>query len=604
MALDKETNTPKFDSTPKGFLADPDAAISIRGGSDSFDQQTRLSQMANLSVVPETTIDKESYTYKNEPKDIDVEGGTKESITAEGDITLLPQDKERKKLRSLAGELELPETYAVPFSDTTVPLARDTYGTSSNIASAIVGEADDADYVPDEYDAIEQAPMKFPNAFDMLKDELQKGAEGTAQNVGMNYADRFINYEVQRKIASTMPYVGGQAVQNLSRGTGLPLSLAEKTKFLSNGALPSDAVVVTKTGILPAPGTVAAGGPAVSDPGFFERNFGGVDFAKSAAVLGSAYSLWETTKHGIPERGQDQIGAVLDAAVVGTWGNPLAVTAAAFWKTATFLGDWWMHGRHGKPKYAKGGADLKSENGKLMTTGGYGYNNYKLGAGQAGAASSADYVNSYVNYFGLNLNSKKWNQYVAKDPRMGRYDTENMSGDRDPTILIRKALESKGVITGNPSVNGVPITSQDDYMQKMKNFNKWYKKTAADRGGLVDAKRAGITQELSRNNVPNQIAFKQGSEATPSGGGQYTTRTTGGGRSGGGTRETGHYQSNPGRQAPTWVPAPSNVTVEQGYYGSTATATSYRYEDVENPYDILYYNLTGQFNRGHGGTGY
>ena len=556
MALDKETNTPKFDSTPKGFLADPDAAISIRGGSDSFDQQTRLSQMANLSVVPETTIDKESYTYKNEPKDIDVEGGTKESITAEGDITLLPQDKERKKLRSLAGELELPETYAVPFSDTTVPLARDTYGTSSNIASAIVGEADDADYVPDEYDAIEQAPMKFPNAFDMLKDELQKGAEGTAQNVGMNYADRFINYEVQRKIASTMPYVGGQAVQNLSRGTGLPLSLAEKTKFLSNGALPSDAVVVTKTGILPAPGTVAAGGPAVSDPGFFERNFGGVDFAKSAAVLGSAYSLWETTKHGIPERGQDQIGAVLDAAVVGTWGNPLAVTAAAFWKTATFLGDWWMHGRHGKPKYAKGGADLKSENGKLMTTGGYGYNNYKLGAGQAGAA------------------------------------------------LIRKALESKGVITGNPSVNGVPITSQDDYMQKMKNFNKWYKKTAADRGGLVDAKRAGITQELSRNNVPNQIAFKQGSEATPSGGGQYTTRTTGGGRSGGGTRETGHYQSNPGRQAPTWVPAPSNVTVEQGYYGSTATATSYRYEDVENPYDILYYNLTGQFNRGHGGTGY
>ena len=189
---------------------------------------------------------------------------------------------------------------------------------------------------------------------------------------------------------------------------------------------------------------------------------------------------------------------------------------------------------------------------------------------------------------------------------MGRYDTENMSGYRDPTILIRKALESKGVITGNPSVNGVPIANQDDYMQKMKDFNKWYKKTAADRGGLVDAKRAGITQELSRNNVPNQIAFKQGSAATPGGGGQYTTRTTGGGRgTGGGTTQTGHYQQGPGRGGgSTWVPAPSNVTVDQGYYGSTATATSYRYEDVENPYDILYYNLTGQFNRGNGGTGY
>lgn len=560
MALDVEQgNIPKFDSKPTGFLADDLDGQTIRGGSDLFDQQTRLSQIANLNVVPETSVDKESYTYKNDPKNIDVEGGTKEAITAEGDVTLLPKDKERKKLRSLAGELNLPETSVVPFRDTAVPLAAPKYG-GTGIASAIVKSIDDADYVPDEYEAIEQIPMEFPDAFDILKDKGQEVAKGAAQDVGINYAEKFMDYEVQRKIASTMPYVGGQAVQNLSRGSGLPLTMAEKASFLSTGKLPSDAVVVTQTGILPAPGTPAAGVP-VADPGFFERNFGGVDFGKLAGRVASAYSLWQGVKGGIPERDQDKISVGLDAAALYS-GNPAVITAAAFWKAATFFGDWFMHGRRGKPKYAKGGADLKSEKGKLMTTAGYGYNNYKLGAGQAGAASAADYVNSYVSYFGLTFNSKKWNQYVAKDSRMGRYDTENMSGFRDPTVLIRKALESKGVITGNPSVNGVPITNQDDYMAKMKEFNKWYKKTAADRGGLVDAKSAGINQPLSRDNVPNKIYEK--------------------------------VQGAPDPNSP------------RDYHGRpTEYFTSMReIETVENPYDILYYNLVGQFNRGHGGTGY
>ena len=608
MALDKETNTPKFESTPRGFLAE-DAELSIRGGSDSFDQQTRLSQMANLSVVPETAIDKDSYTYKNDPKDIDVEGGTKESITVDGDITLLPQDKERKKLKSLAGELEFPDTGAVPFSNTTVPLATDTYGTS-NIASAIVGEADDSDYIPDEYEAIETTPMEFPSGLDLAKDVGQGVAQDVAVEVGGNYASQFLDYEVRRKIATTMPYVGGQAVQNLSRGTGLPFSMAEKAKFLSNGALPADAVVVTQTGILPAPGTVAAGGPAVADAGFFERNFGGMDWGKMVGRAASAYNLYEGLKGGIPERDQDKIGVALDAAALYS-ANPAVVTAAAFWKAATFFGDWFMHGRHGKPKYAKGGADLKSENGKLMATTGYGYNNYKIGAGQAGAASSADYVNSYVKYFGLNFNSKKWNSYVAKDSRMGRYDTENMSGYRDPTMIIRKALESNGVITGNPTVNGIPIANQDDYMAKMKQFNKYYKKTAMDRGGLVDAKAAGVTQELKRSNVPDQIAFKQSTQVGGAGTGKnYTTKTTGGNRSGGGTTETGYWRQTGGGGrgggGAEWVPAAPNVVTEQGnpYSGGGAYAISYKYEDVENPYDVLYYNLTGQFNRGSGGTGY
>lgn len=562
MALDVEQgNIPKFDSKPTGFLADDLTSQTIRGGSDLFDQQTRLSQIANLNVVPETSVDKESYTYKNDPKNIDVEGGTKEAITAEGDITLLPKDKERKKLQSLAGELELPETSVVPFSDTTVPLAEPSYG-GTGIASAIIKSIDDADYVPDEYEATGQVPMEFASVSDIAKDAGQQAAKGVAQEVGINYAEKFMDYEVRRKIATTMPYVGGQAVQNLSRGTGLPFSMAEKANFLSTGKLPSDAVVVTQTGILPAPGTPAAGIP-VADPGFFQKNFGGVDFGKLAGRVASAYSLYQGVKGGIPERDQDKIAVGLDAAALYS-GNPAVIGAAAFWKAATFFGDWFMHGRHGKPKYAKGGADLKSEKGKLMTTAGYGYNNYKLGAGQAGAASAADFVNSYVKYFGLNFNSKKWNQYVAKDSRMGRYDTENISGFRDPTVLIRKALESKGVITGNPSVNGVPVSNQDDYMAKMKEFNKYYKKTAADRGGLVDAKSAGINQPLSRDNVPNKIYEKVGSN----------------------------------------TPDPNRP--ERDYHGRPMyyVTSMQEKETVENPYDILYYNLTGQFNRGHGGTGY
>jgi hypothetical protein len=145
---------------------------------------------------------------------------------------------------------------------------------------------------------------------------------------------------------------------------------------------------------------------------------------------------------------------------------------------------------------------------------------------------------------------------------MGRYDTENMSGFRDPTVLIRKALESKGVITGNPSVNGVPVSNQDDYMAKMKEFNRWYKKTAADRGGLVDAKSAGINQPLSRDNVPNKIYRRVQGGPDPDSGVDYYGR--------------------PNR-----------------YFTSLQEI-----ETVENPYDILYYNLTGQFNRGHAGTGY
>ena len=49
-----------------------------------------------------------------------------------------------------------------------------------------------------------------------------------------------------------------------------------------------------------------------------------------------------------------------------------------------------------------------------------------------------------------------------------------------------------------------------------------------------------------------------------------------------------------------------------GYVGNVGTQVqgipqyrwSYTHEDVTSPYDVLYYNMTGKFNRGEGGMGY
>ena len=236
-----------------------------------------------------------------------------------------------------------------------------------------------------------------------------------------------------------------------------------------------------------------------------------------------------------------------------------------------------------------------------MATSGYGYNGYQPSAGQATVASVADYVNTYTKTFGLNFNGSKWAKAIEADPRLNRYDTMNDSGYADPSVLSRKIFETEGLITGNPTYNGQAITSQEDYKKKMEQFNAYYKKTALERGGLVDAKRVGIDTPLS--NEYKQITFK---DATQVGGGgtgtNYTTRNVGGHRGGGGTTQTGYYeQSYYGGN--TWVPAAPNVQVSQNYGGNTAHAISYRYEDA-TPHDMLYRNLVGRFQRGQGGTNY
>ena len=262
----------------------------------------------------------------------------------------------------------------------------------------------------------------------------------------------------------------------------------------------------------------------------------------------------------------------------------------------------WSASKRQKPAF--GGAEFKATNNSLMATGGYGYNAYNPKAGQAMVASVADYVNNYTKHFGLNFNGTKWADAIANDPRMNRYDTMNDSGYNDPSVLTRKIFETQGLITGTPSVGGVPIASQQDYETKLASFNEWYQKTALERGGLVDAERVGLDPN-SLSNEYKQITFSSGKEVTPSGGGQYTTRQVGqtGRGGGGGTTQTGHYV-NPGRGTPgTWVSAPENVTVEQGWGGSKAISTNTWQED-STPYDMLYRNLVGLFPRGRGGTLY
>ena len=284
--------------------------------------------------------------------------------------------------------------------------------------------------------------------------------------------------------------------------------------------------------------------------------------------------------------------------------NPATAIPMAIMQATKMLFGAWSASKRAKPKF--GGAEFAATKNSLTATSGYGYNGYNPSAGQATVASVADYVNTYTKTFGLNFNGSKWAKAIEADPRLNRYDTMDDSGYADPSVLSRKIFETKGLITGNPTYNGQAITSQEDYKKKMEEFNEYYKKTALERGGLVDAKRVGITQDLS--NEYKQITIKN---ATQVGGGDtgtnYTTIQTGGGRGGGGTTQTGYWKQTGGGgrggSGATWVPAAPNVQVNQGYYGNTAHAVSYSYEDA-TPFDMLYRNLVGQFNRGQSGTYY
>ena len=324
--------------------------------------------------------------------------------------------------------------------------------------------------------------------------------------------------------------------------------------------------------------------------------------ASSTKALGQLASVWSIYQ-GIKAGGQGYVDAAMAASVLAT-GGATAIPVAIISGLRALFG----MSRRGKQKVPFGGADLQAQGGKLQATKGYGYNNYNVKAGQAGAASVADYVNTYVRHFGLGFNASKWNQAVKDDPRMGRYDTMDDSGYADPSVLIRKVFETKGIVSGNPSVGGVPITSQEQYEQATKDFNEHYTKIAVERGGLYHANLAASDQvdfsNLKREGVPDQINFSQqmqGEELKSHR--QLTTRTTStSGRGGGSRTEVGYWKPG-GRAGPTWVQHTGPTYIPQGPYTDPIPIKKWT-EDVTSPYDVLYYNLMGKFNRGSGGTGY
>ena len=322
----------------------------------------------------------------------------------------------------------------------------------------------------------------------------------------------------------------------------------------------------------------------------------------STAASGAGRSLFGTVAAGVGIytgiKNKDYFSA---GASLITLINPATAVPMAVIMGAKALFGAWSASKRPKPKF--GGAEFAATVNSLTATGGWGYNGYKPEAGKATVASVADYVNSYTKHFGLNFNGRKWAKAVAADPKLNRFDSTNESGYGDPSLLSRKIFETQGLITGNPTVNGVAITSQEDYKEKMVQFNDWYRKTALDRGGLVDAQRVGI-DPASLSNEYKQITYKDSTQVGGGGTGKnYTTRTTGGGR-GGGTTQTGYWDNtNAYYGGGTWVPAPSNVVVDKGYHGSTAHAVNYRMEDAA-PHEMLYRNLVGNFQTGQGGTYY
>lgn len=355
----------------------------------------------------------------------------------------------------------------------------------------------------------------------------------------------------------------------------------------------------TRTGL----GTFAGIGSS-GTPGFQTNLAGqtvqGTDIAKSSGrtVFGTAASAFGIYS-GVKEKDYFTAGTSLITLI-----NPATAVPMAILQATKLLFGAWSASKRQKPAF--GGAEFKATNNSLMATDGWGYNAYNPAAGKATVASVADYVNSYTKHFGLNFNGNKWAGAIAADPKLNRFDSTNESGYGDPSLLSRKIFETQGLITGNPTVNGVPITSQEDYKEKMGQFNDWYRKTALERGGLVDAQRVGI-DPTSLSNEHKQITFKDSTKlGSAPGGEKYQTRVVNQtGHSGGGTRETGYWKiTGSGHSAHReWVPAAPTVQVDQGYQGNQAYNVNYRYEDAA-PHEMLYRNLVGNFQTGQGGTYY
>ena len=218
-------------------------------------------------------------------------------------------------------------------------------------------------------------------------------------------------------------------------------------------------------------------------------NFGTVAKSSTWATLGNAasvYGIYDSIKN----KDYFSAGTSLITLLNPATAVPIAILHAAKFALGAFLG-------RGRPKPAFGGVDLKASSNKLMTTAGYGYNAYRKETGQAVGASIADYVNQYVKDFGLQFNGNRWQKFLQENPRLERYDSTGETGYSDPSTMIRAILETEGMVTGTPTYNGQPITSQEDYKAKMEDFNKRYQDMAYKNGGLVDPVGAGINVPLS-----------------------------------------------------------------------------------------------------------
>ena len=219
----------------------------------------------------------------------------------------------------------------------------------------------------------------------------------------------------------------------------------------------------------------------------------------TGSAKGSASSVWATLGNaasvygiydGIKNKDYFSAGTSLITLL-----NPATAVPMAFLHAAKFALSHLFGGRRTKQPF--GGVDLKASSNKLMTTAGYGYNAFKRETGQAVGASIADYVNQYVKEFGLQFNGNRWGKFLQENPRLERYDSTGETGYSDRSTMIRAILETKGMVTGTPTYNGQPITSQEDYKAKMEEFNKRYQDTAYKNGGLVDPTGAGIDVPLS-----------------------------------------------------------------------------------------------------------
>ena len=346
--------------------------------------------------------------------------------------------------------------------------------------------------------------------------------------------------------------------------------------------------------------TQGYGGTQLLDESWIAKNVPSMSATMSLA--GNALAIYNVVDvFSKDAKGPAKFNAIASAAnllLKGGMGWPLAIVQGLMTMFA------FARSRKGKPKFAFGGADIITEGGRLKSTKGYGYNNYNVKAGQAGAASFADYINTMTDHFGQTFYGPAWKQAVAANPRMGRYDTRNLSGYSDISTLIRLTMEAPGVIQGAPKINGQPITTQDQYEKAIIDFNKHYQEKAIERGGLYRADLAASDQvdfsNLKREGVPDQINFAQqlqGEELKSHR--ELTTKTLPGPE---GKRQVGHWKPG-GRAGPTWVPYSGPTYTPQGPTSAPIPIKEWT-EDVTSPYDVLYYNLMGKFNRGSGGTGY